>query len=130
MTTLGIRQASLSKGCVPFPAVPSLADQTPCRPGFDHAGGDVRHGHHPTLPLVETTVTWQDTDLNRAPDAVVGDLTLFHWIRMLTSNIGRILTYTPLLHSLTISLGTVVLSFLIGGSLAWLVVRTDMPGGM
>ncbi len=29
---------------------------------------------------------------------------------------------------MTIAIGTVVLSLLIGGSLAWLVVRTDMPG--
>jgi iron(III) transport system permease protein len=81
----------------------------------------------PLYKLVETTVTWQDTDLNRAPDAVEGKLTIFHWVRMLTGIFGRIYTYTPLQHSMTIAIGAVVLSFLIGGSLAWLVVRTDMP---
>jgi len=81
----------------------------------------------PLYKLVQTTVTWQDTDLNRVPDAVVGKLTIFHWVRMLTGIFGRIYTYTPLQHSMTIAIGTVVLSFLIGGSLAWLVVRTDMP---
>jgi iron(III) transport system permease protein len=81
----------------------------------------------PLYKLVETTVTWQDTDLNRSPDAVVGELTIFHWVRMLTGIFGRIYTFTPLQHSMTIAIGTVVLSFLIGGSLAWLVVRTDMP---
>ncbi|MCJ7676869.1 MAG: iron ABC transporter permease [Anaerolineales bacterium] len=81
----------------------------------------------PLYKLVQTTVTWQDTDLNRVPDAVVGNLTIFHWVRMLTGIFGRIYTYTPLQHSMTIAIGTVVLSFLIGGSLAWLVVRTDMP---
>jgi iron(III) transport system permease protein len=73
-------------------------------------------------------VTWQLSDLSRVPDATVGDLTLFHWIRMLTGIFGRIYTYTPLTHSMTIAIGTVLLSLLIGGSLAWLVVRTDMPG--
>jgi iron(III) transport system permease protein len=57
----------------------------------------------------------------------VGGLTAFHWVRMLTGIFGRIYTYTPLQHSMTIAIGTVVLSFMIGGSLAWLVVRTDMP---
>jgi iron(III) transport system permease protein len=81
----------------------------------------------PLYKLVETTVTWQDTDLNRVPDAVVGELTIFHWVRMLTGVFGKIYTYTPLQHSMTIAIGTVLLSLLIGGSLAWLVVRTDMP---
>ncbi len=82
----------------------------------------------PLYKLVETTVTWQISDLGRVPDAEVGGLTAFHWIRMLTGVFGRIYTYTPLQHSMTIAIGTVVLSLLIGGSLAWLVVRTDMPG--
>jgi iron(III) transport system permease protein len=82
----------------------------------------------PLYKLVETTLTWQLSDLGREPDAVVGDFTIFHWVRMLTGIFGRIYTYTPLQHSMTIAIGTVVLSLLIGGSLAWLVVRTDMPG--
>ena len=81
----------------------------------------------PLYKLVATTVTWQDTDLNRSPDAVVGEWTVFHWVRMLTGVFGKIYTFTPLQHSMTIAIGTVVLAFLIGGSLAWLVVRTDMP---
>ncbi len=82
----------------------------------------------PLYKLVETTVTWQLSDLGRVPDAVVGDLTLFHWIRMMTGIFGKIYTLTPLQHSMTIALGTVLLSLFIGGSLAWLVIRTDMPG--
>lgn len=82
----------------------------------------------PLYKLVETTVTWQLSDLGRVPEAVEGDFTLFHWTRMLTGVFGRIYTYTPLQHSMTVAIGTVVLSLLIGGSLAWLVIRTDMPG--
>lgn len=82
----------------------------------------------PLYKLVETTVTWQISDLGRFPEAEVGGFTLFHWIRMLSGIFGRIYTYTPLQHSMTIAIGTVLLSLLIGGSLAWLVVRTDMPG--
>jgi iron(III) transport system permease protein len=72
----------------------------------------------PLYKLVETTLTWQLSDQGRVPDAVVGDFTLFHWIRMLTGIFGRIYTYTPLQHSMTIAIGTVLLSLLIGGSLA------------
>lgn len=82
----------------------------------------------PLYKLVETTLTWQLSDLGRVPDATEGEFTLFHWIRMLTGVFGRIYTYTPLQHSMTIAIGTVVLSLFLGGSLAWLVVRTDMPG--
>jgi iron(III) transport system permease protein len=82
----------------------------------------------PLYKLVETTVTWQLVDEDRIPGAVEGELTLYHWIRMLTGIFGKIYTYTPLTHSMTIALGTVALALLIGGSLAWLVVRTDMPG--
>jgi iron(III) transport system permease protein len=59
---------------------------------------------------------------------VVGELTKFHYVRMLTGVFGRIYLYTPLQHSMTIAIGATLLALSIGGSLAWLVVRTDMPG--
>ena len=82
----------------------------------------------PLYRLVETTVTWQSNDLIRTPDAVVGKLTIFHWARMLASKFAEIYLYAPLQHSLTIAIGATLLSLLIGSALAWLVVRTDMPG--
>jgi len=78
--------------------------------------------------LVKTTVTWSQHDLTRVPDAEVGGLTIFHWVRMLTGVIGRIYTYTPLQHSMTVAIGATLLALVIGGALAWLVVRTDLPG--
>jgi len=82
----------------------------------------------PLYRMVETTVTWQPHDLTRVPDAEVGKLTAFHYVRMLTGVFGKIYMYTPLQHSMTIAIGATLLALLIGGSLAWLVVRTDMPG--
>jgi len=82
----------------------------------------------PLYRMVATTVTWQPHDLTRVPGAVVGKLTSFHWVRMLTGVLGKIYTYTPLRHSMTIAVGATLLALVIGGSLAWLVVRTDMPG--
>jgi len=82
----------------------------------------------PLFRMLATTVTWQAHDLTRVPDAVEGELTLFHYVRMLTGILGKIYLYTPLQHSMTIAVGATLLALLIGGSLAWLVVRTDMPG--
>jgi iron(III) transport system permease protein len=82
----------------------------------------------PLYRLVATSVTWSQHDLTRVPDAVVGKLTIFHYVRMLTGVLGQIYTYTPLQHSLTVAIGATLLALLIGGALGWLVVRTDMPG--
>ncbi len=82
----------------------------------------------PLYKLVETTVTWQLSDQSIPADESVGGFTFYHWIRMLTGIFGKIYTYTPLMHSVTIAIGTVLLALVIGGSLAWLVIRTDMPG--
>jgi iron(III) transport system permease protein len=82
----------------------------------------------PLYRMVETTVTWQPRDVVNNPGAIVGEFTLFHYIRMLTGTLGKIYLYTPVGHSFTIATGATLISLLIGGSLAWLVIRTDMPG--
>ncbi|HWR65099.1 MAG TPA: iron ABC transporter permease [Bellilinea sp.] len=82
----------------------------------------------PLYKLVETTITWQAIDLVNHPEAVEGELTIYHWVRMLTGRLGQIYTYTPLRNSMVVAIGSTLLALLIGGSLAWLVVRTDMPG--
>ncbi len=82
----------------------------------------------PLYRMLMTTITFAESDARYAPGAVTGAFTLFHWLRMLTSQVARIMTYEPLLHSVTVSLGATLLSFMIGGMLAWMVVRTDMPG--
>ncbi len=82
----------------------------------------------PLYRMAETSLTWQRADVVRNPGAEVGKFTLYHYIRMLTGVLGRIYTYTPLQHSMTVALGATFLGLAIGGALAWLVVRTDMPG--
>jgi iron(III) transport system permease protein len=82
----------------------------------------------PLYRMLMTTFTVQDIDLQSIKGVTVGDFTLYHWIRMLTSKIAKIMTYEPLLHSLTVSLGATGLALLIGGLMAWMVVRTDMRG--
>ncbi len=82
----------------------------------------------PLYRMLATTVTFQEKDIQFVKDRVVGDLTWFHWTRMLASKISRIMTYQPLLHSLTVSFGATSLALVIGSLMAWMVVRTDMPG--
>jgi len=82
----------------------------------------------PLYRMIQATVTFQDRDIHSVPDAVVGQLTAYHWIRMLTEPISEVMTYAPLQHSLTISIGATLLALLIGSGLAWMVIRTDMPG--
>jgi len=82
----------------------------------------------PLYRMIEATLTYQEKDVFFVPDAVVGQLTTFHWVRMLTSEISTVMTYPPLLHSLTISAGATLLALFIGSAMAWMVIRTDMPG--
>jgi iron(III) transport system permease protein len=82
----------------------------------------------PLYRMLMTTITVQESDLRVIRDATVGQFTWYHWLRMLTSKIASIMTFAPLTHSLTISLGATVVSLVIGGLMAWLVVRTDVPG--
>ena len=82
----------------------------------------------PLYRMVETTVTWQPRDVVSVPGAEEGKLTLYHYTRMLTGTLGKIYMYTPLRNSFTVAIGATLLALAIGGSMAWLVVRTDMPG--
>jgi iron(III) transport system permease protein len=82
----------------------------------------------PLWRLVATTLTWGPTDIPRYPGSVLGEFTIFHYIRMLTGRLSLIYLYTPLRHSLTVSIGSTLFALLIGGSMAWMVIRTDLPG--
>ncbi len=82
----------------------------------------------PLYRMVETTVTYQEKDVFRVPNAEVGTLTPFHYLRMFTSNMAKPYLYDPLVHSMVVSVGATGLAFLMGGLLAWMCIRTDMPG--
>jgi len=82
----------------------------------------------PLYRMIVTTITVQENDLRSIQGATVGAFTSYHWLRMLFGKIAELMTYGPLVHSLTISLGATALALIIGGGMAWLVVRTDIPG--
>lgn len=82
----------------------------------------------PLFRMVSTTLTFQDKDLITHPEATVGQFTLIHWARMLTSKISKIILYAPLQHSLVVSAGATAIAMALGCLMAWFVIRTDMPG--
>ncbi len=82
----------------------------------------------PLYRMLETTVTYQPKDVFRVPNAEVGALTTFHYVRMFLSKMAAPYLYQPLAHSMVVSFGATGLAFLMGGLLAWMCIRTDMPG--
>ncbi len=56
-----------------------------------------------------------------------GTGTIQYWKTAFASNISNAMFYTPLINSLLTSLSVSFLGILIGGVLAWLVTRTDLP---
>jgi iron(III) transport system permease protein len=82
----------------------------------------------PLFRMVATTLTVQERDLRVMQGVEVGQFTLYHWTRMLTSKISLGMVYTPLQNSLIISAGATLIAMLLGSLMAWLVVRTDMGG--
>jgi iron(III) transport system permease protein len=81
----------------------------------------------PFLQLVHDTAVWQEADRRMSRSAEPGAWTLFHYIRVFASPLSVNIFYRPLLHSLATSLAISVTAMLLGGLMAWLVVRTDMP---
>src|SRR5512136_1339039 len=82
----------------------------------------------PLFRMVVTTITYQDKYVFRVPNAQVGAFTFFHYIRMITGPMSQPYLRDPLVHSMVVSFGATGLAFLIGGLLAWMCIRTDMPG--
>lgn len=82
----------------------------------------------PMVQLVHTTLVWGDEDLRANPDAVPGAWTVHHWVRAFASAISRNALYVPLLNSLATATGASAVALAVGAAMAWLVVRTDLPG--
>jgi iron(III) transport system permease protein len=82
----------------------------------------------PLYRMVVTTLTVQQKDLMLLPGTKLGEFTFYHWARMLFSKISTIMLYAPLRNSLVVAAGSTAIAMFLGCSMAWLVVRTDMPG--
>jgi iron(III) transport system permease protein len=81
----------------------------------------------PILSLLAEAVRVQFGDQRRTKTGV-GEFTLYYLQRTLGSRISVDLFWDPLVHTLEVAAGAIVISILIGTSLAWLVSRTNMFG--
>ena len=57
-----------------------------------------------------------------------GSWTSYYFIRTLWSRMSNLLLWTPMFHTLVIAITTVIVSLMLGVTLAWLVNRTDIAG--
>ena len=81
----------------------------------------------PLLTMVQSTFTLAQSELRRV-DGKVGDLTLYYWKYMIFSNMSKAVLYEPLMHSIFCGAMTTLISVPLGSVLAWLMIRTDIPG--
>lgn len=81
----------------------------------------------PLGEIVSTTFRWQSRDIRLSPDAVPGAFTFYYWKNMFTGIAAQSMLWRPLFNSLLIALCVSALSLLIGGLMAWIVTRTDIP---
>jgi len=81
----------------------------------------------PLLSMVKSTFTLAQSELRRV-DGAVGDFTLYYWKYMLVSNMSKAVLWGPLKNSFVCGFFTVLISVPLGSVLAWLLIRTDIPG--
>lgn len=81
----------------------------------------------PLLQMVFSTFELAPTEARRT-HGVAGEFTLYYWQRLFSSTVSRNMLYKPLLNSLLIAVCVSVFSIFIGASIAWLMVRSDLPG--
>ena len=77
--------------------------------------------------MIQETFIVHPLERFQIPGSKVNDFTLAHWYRFFISESAYTFFYRPLVNTLIISFGLSFLALFIGGALAWLVVRTDMP---
>ena len=82
----------------------------------------------PFLELVLHTITWGDGDRRLSRDAVPGQYTWFHWLQVTASPLSERMLYAPLVNTLITGIISTVIALIVGGGLAWCVIRSDMPG--
>src|SRR5207248_9266520 len=81
----------------------------------------------PIVSMLADAVFVQFADATRIGQAA-GGFTTFYLDRTLVSPISQLLFWEPLQHTIVTAVGVTLVALGLGGSLAWLVVRTDMPG--
>ena len=81
----------------------------------------------PLLTMISSTFTLAQGELRRVPGHV-GDFTLYYWKYILTGKLASAVLWGPLKNSFICGFFTVLVSVPLGSVLAWLMIRTDLPG--
>ena len=81
----------------------------------------------PLVSLVKETFVLDATAARRAK-AEEGTWSLYYWQYLLSGKMAKSMFWTPLIHSLTVSFFACLVAVPLGAILAWLMVRSDIPG--
>ena len=81
----------------------------------------------PLLTMISSTFTLAQGELRRV-QGHVGDFTLYYWKYILTVTMANAVLWGPLKNSFICGFFTVLVSVPLGSVLAWLMIRTDIPG--
>lgn len=80
----------------------------------------------PLVTIILDTFTVHQSELMRVKGARVGDFTLYHWTKVFFSSASRKIFYEPFLNTILVAFGTCLVSITLGGTVAWLVTRTNL----
>ena len=81
----------------------------------------------PLLTMISSTFTLAQGELRRV-QGHVGDFTLYYWKYILTGKLASAVLWGPLKNSFICGFFPVLVSVPLGSVLAWLMIRTDIPG--
>ena len=82
----------------------------------------------PLLTMIKSTFTLAQGEMRRVSGKKVGDFTLYYWKYMLTGAMAKAVLWEPLFNSFVCGFFTTLISVPLGSVLAWLMIRTDIPG--
>ena len=81
----------------------------------------------PLLSLAKDTLIVHPSEIMSVKGAKIGELTLFHWRKILfDAGTSRNLFYSPLWNTIRVSLWSCIIAIGLGGSVSWLVTRSDL----
>ncbi|MEG2175949.1 MAG: iron ABC transporter permease [Oscillibacter sp.] len=81
----------------------------------------------PLLDMLTTTFQLAQRDLRAVSGGVTGEFTFYYWQRLLASELSMNMLIKPLCNSLLIGVGVSIGAIAVGASLAWLMIRSDLP---
>jgi len=82
---------------------------------------------YPLVEIIDTTFSVARGE-RRLLGLEEGAFTLYYWNRCLFSNVSKTLFFKPFMNSLTVAFFATIFSVLIGSLVAWLLVRSNIPG--